>query len=445
MLIYTENITSRLNYVLDFIFRDVFQEEVELITDPEVFEQHEGAKINYSTRVIEDGFSIPVSGFLGSRSIENVDVMLDASGSIPVLFSKREPTRDGVVPTLNGLGFDLFSAVFFMISRYEEYLDFKPDIHGRFVAENAVAGKNDFLEIPVVDIWIRDFGNALHEQYPDFKLPEVEFRFLPTSDIDIPYAYLHRGKLRTLGARIKAGMKGIDEPSRRKAVLRGEEKDPFDTYMEIKAIHALHNIRPKIFFLTSRYGKFDKSISPGSKAFKILVKQAQSFADTGIHPSYRASGDLSELRNELGTLSSITGEEIICSRQHFLKFRLPESYRNYLYLGIREEYSMGFASHAGFRAGTARPFFFYDLEKEEETELRVFPFQVMDRTLKDYMKLSPEMALDKILKIAGSVRDTGGTLISIWHNDAFSDYGEWKGWKDVYLQMTDILAPWSNT
>ena len=177
-------------------------------------------------------------------------------------------------------------------------------------------------------------------------------------------------------------------------------------------------------------------------AFKDLVRQVQSFSDPGIHPSYRASDDISELKNELGALSEISESEITHSRQHFLKFRLPGSYRKYIMAGINEEYSMGYASRAGFRTGTSRPFFFYDLQEEKETELRVNSFQVMDRTLKDYMKLSPEQALEKILTIAGAVRETGGKFTCIWHNDAFSDYGEWKGWKDVYLQMIDSLAGW---
>ena len=164
------------------------------------------------------------------------------------------------------------------------------------------------------------------------------------------------------------------------------------------------------------------------------------YADVGIHPSDRSSDNRSELQKELRIFSGITGEKVRQSRQHFLKFRLPQSYRNYIEAGIREDYSMGYASAIGFRAGTSRPFFFYDLLREEETPLKVIPFQVMDRTLKDYMKLSAEQSQEKIRVISDAIRSTGGTFVSIWHNDAFSDQGEWKGWKDVYLQMIDSLT-----
>ena len=446
MLVFADNITPRLKYVLNFIFRDVLETDASHTDDPDLFCKHKGAKINYSSLDQKDSFRIPVSGLLDAGSIEDVDPGPEFREAYPVLFIHTEASG-GSVPdeSIYDMDFDIFAAVFYMISRYEEYLPFEPDEHGRFAAEDSLAAKNGFLEIPVADMWIKDLGDALHLSYPEFMIPETSFRFLPTSDVDLPYAYLHRGRARTIGARVIAGFRKLDDQEMRKAVLSGKERDPFDTFREIEAIHALHNLRPVIFFLTSRYGRFDKSISPESKAFRELVKHTRMYADTGIHPSYRASENHGELKKEIRTLSNITGEKITRSRQHFLKFSLPGSYRNYLREGIQEEYSMGFASRAGFRAGTSRPHFFYNLENEEETSLRIIPFQVMDRTMKDYMSLSPEQALEKILALAGAVRTYGGTFVSIWHNDAFSDFGEWKGWKDVYLQMTDTLANWSGT
>ena len=64
----------------------------------------------------------------------------------------------------------------------------------------------------------------------------------------------------------------------------------------------------------------------------------------------------------------------------------------------------------------------------------------MDRTLKDYMGLSSEEAFDTIRGMVDRVRSVAGTLVSIWHNDSFSDYGEWKGWREVYIRMLDYIA-----
>jgi hypothetical protein len=451
MLVYAEKISRRLRFVLDYIFGDVFTSRYSLTENREEFLGREGAKIAYSPEPVGGSFHIPASGLLEETGVRDIDPGLKNSRPVPVLFDmgrikssgaqstgSQAPGSDRPEAEDTGLDFDLFSAVFYMISRYEEYLPFKPDRHGRFESSSSIAGRNGFLELPVVDLWLDDLRKRLEVSFEGISLRQGKFRFLPTCDIDLPYAFLHRSWARTFGAGLRTGR--LDRAGRvlRKEVLKGSAADPFDTFSEIGEIHA--NLRPKMFFLTAPYGKYDKSISPRSRAFRDLVGYCAGFADIGIHPSYRSSGNLPALKKEAGLLGQMSGNRIDSCRQHFLRFRLPGTYRNYMEAGIKEEYSMGFASAAGFRAGTSKPFLFYDLLKEEQSSLRVIPFQVMDRTLKDYMRLSPTQAMEKMMQIAESVRSVGGTFVSIWHNDAFSDFAEWKGWKDVYLQLTGTLV-----
>ena len=134
-------------------------------------------------------------------------------------------------------------------------------------------------------------------------------------------------------------------------------------------------------------------------------------------------------------ISGITGKKIRKSRQHFLLLRLPETYRNLLSLGIEEDYSMGYPGICGFRAGICTPFRFYDLQNEKETNLLVFPFQVMDTSLNKYMKLSPQEAQRHIEELVDEVKEVNGTFISIWHNESLHDRGKWKGWRLVFEQM----------
>ena len=64
MLIYTENITPRLKYVLNFIFRDVYAADYRLTDKVEEFRNLVGAKINYSSANLEECYNLPVSGLL---------------------------------------------------------------------------------------------------------------------------------------------------------------------------------------------------------------------------------------------------------------------------------------------------------------------------------------------------------------------------------------------
>jgi hypothetical protein len=115
-------------------------------------------------------------------------------------------------------------------------------------------------------------------------------------------------------------------------------------------------------------------------------------------------------------------------------------------MGLKEDHSMGYASGIGFRAGTSRPYRFYDLGFESETNLLVHPFIVMDVTLQQYLGLKPDEALERISRIIEKVKAVNGIFTSLWHNESLSESGVWKGWKRVFegmvnycrqLQLTD--------
>lgn len=101
---------------------------------------------------------------------------------------------------------------------------------------------------------------------------------------------------------------------------------------------------------------------------------------------------------------------------------------------------MGYADCSGFRAGTSHPFRFFDLENNKATELLVFPFQVMDTGLRDYEKLDPQGAVEKIRVLIDNTREAGGTFRCLWHNESFSEWAGWEGWTAVYRQMLQMAA-----
>ena len=72
------------------------------------------------------------------------------------------------------------------------------------------------------------------------------------------------------------------------------------------------------------------------------------------------------------------------------------------------------------------------MQKEEQSNLKVFPFQLMDVSLKDYVGLSPNEAKDSIQQIIEQCKQVGGIFIPLWHNSSFSELDGWEGWKAVY-------------
>jgi len=102
---------------------------------------------------------------------------------------------------------------------------------------------------------------------------------------------------------------------------------------------------------------------------------------------------------------------------------------------------MGYPEEPGFRAGIARPFLFYDLLEEVQTELTVVPFQIMDATLYQYKKLNPESAGEVIRNLINETRHAGGLFVSLWHNTSLLESSEWKEWRDLFEMMLQIQKP----
>ena len=430
ILIYSPHKSPRLEYILKFIFKRIHDVHFDIVNDTDEFKRSDLPKINYSTQPIENCIHIEPVDLLFESTILQKKIDVSEWNEQKIFFKTHS---DADIP------FDLFAASFYLISRYEEYLPFSADQHGRFEANQSLAGQNGFLYDPVVDQWACLLAEMLKQKFPGFKTCERKFNYISTIDVDNAYAYLYKGTVRTLGAAMRDLFKlDVDENIKRFQTLNGE-KDPFDTYGYLDALHQKYKIEPIWFFLVGNYNTYDKNLPLDNEAFKQLIKEIAQRAEIGIHPSYESNKRFSQLKKEFDYLSDIVQKHVTKSRQHYLKLMFTETYQNLLKLGIKQDYTLGYATDVGFRAGTCTPFKFYDLYNEKETELEIFPFHVMDTTLNQYLKLNIEEAVQKIENIIQKVKKVNGTFISLWHNESVSDHGHWKGWEPVYKKMLEVI------
>jgi hypothetical protein len=123
------------------------------------------------------------------------------------------------------------------------------------------------------------------------------------------------------------------------------------------------------------------------------------------------------------------------SRQHYIRFNLPEGYQRLISAGISEDYSMGYGSINGFRASSASPFYWYDLEKDANTILRIHPFCFMDANSFYEQRQKPQQTYEELMHYLHVCKDVDGTLICIWHNNFLGTAKDFKGWKDIYEQF----------
>jgi hypothetical protein len=289
---------------------------------------------------------------------------------------------------------------------------------------------------PVVNLWALQLRKTLQSHYPGLTFSSREYRFIPTIDIDHAYAYKYRKLYRVLGSYSRSFLHGNwNDILLRTRVLLGSEQDPYDNYRWLENIHQTYHVKPFYFVLFADYGGDDNNVTISNKGFHKLIRDLDAHAAVGIHPSLSSTRHFSRLKTEIHLLSRVLNRQIDISRQHFLKIRLPGTYRDLKEAGIGDDYSMGYPSAPGFRAGIASPYLFFDLVANHVTSLRIHPVSVMDVTLRDYLHLKPVEATEKIQEIIRIVKSVNGEFISIFHNESLSDKGRWEGWRKVYEDM----------
>ena len=433
LYIYVDKLTNRLGYTINLIFKDLLQTDYMVTTSKEQFCAFEGAKLSYSENIIDNEIHIyPACNMMFETSIFSLEIDYVFEDDIPKIFRTY---GDG-----NVLGFDIFCATFYMVSRYEEYLPFIRDKHLRFSAKDSIAYNKGFLDKPVVNIWAEFLKKKIAISYPNVSFHTRQFHFINTIDIDQAYCYKHKGLYGTIGGFAKSIMAGdFKDCIKRLKVLLNLERDSYDCFDYILNIQTKYKLKSIFFCLLGMRTEYDKNISPYNTTFRLLIKNLSDVAEIGIHPSYYSIEYPQEIASQIKLLSSLIHRNIYHSRFHYLRFSLPQSYDNLISNEIEDEYSMGYPDCIGFRAGICTPYSFYDLDKDCETKLRIHPFMFMDVALKNGMNLAVHEATEKINMIIDEVKKVNGELISIWHNESLSNQGQWKGWREVYEKQLKYI------
>lgn len=415
ILIYCPFDTPRLRYVLEWIFGSVFKVSYVLTQKEEDLNGYQGPAVNYSHRPLKANLQIVPMGLLEERGISAQEPEMKTWQNLPVFYHSGA----GDIP------FDLFSAAFYLLSRYEEYQPYEPDAFMRFPHTQSLAWKGGFLHRPLVDEWLMALRKALGPEV----LHVPQFRFVPTYDIDIAYSYRGKGWWRNLGGLCSDLLRARTGRVReRLSVLTGKQMDPYDAYAWLDELHRRHNLDPLYFFLLgTKRTALDKSLPPEGKAMQTLIEELSARYRVGLHPSFRSHDNEEILREEMGFLPGVTR-----SRQHYIRFTLPETYRQLERIGILEDYSMGYGSINGFRASSSYPFPWYDLEEERVGALILHPFCYMECNSFFEQNLSSAEAAAEMNDLLHRVRAVGGQMITVWHNFSVGTEPMWAGWKEVY-------------
>ena len=357
--------------------------------------------------------------------------------NIPILFGKEqlEITRERIVCHV-----DLFAGVFFMLTRWEESLGKHKDLHDRFPASEALVVKNPgYILRPIVDeyafflrTWLLGIGYLIPEQSSKYKL-------VLSCDVDIPYYWRSKPVWKNLGGRLLKHWNIINtvrEYNSFRAVKTSADKDPYDTYDYLMNLAEKGGIKMQFNFIGGGKSKFEGYYQIDEPHIKTLIQQIIARGHhIGLHPSYDSYMDGLMIKQEKEAVASIAGLSVVRSRQHYLRFSVPETWQKLSAAGIIEDSTLGYAAEPGFRCGTCKPFPVFDIHLREQLPLMERSLLIMDVSFRMYKNLSVEESIKLSEKIKEQVKKHNGELVVLWHNSNLSALEGWIGWNKVLEQI----------
>lgn len=424
LLIYTHKITNRLTYTMRHLFVQMMGVEVSFTTKVEDFIKHQGPKITYTKQALQNEFFIRSNDLLFEQGINDIQIKVQEWNGIPCFFKTDDRSN---------IPYDIFSASFYLLSRYEEYLPHVKDQLGRFPPETSLAYESGFLELPVVDLWVHQFFKILKERFPDIKTKERKYSFTSIINVTISHCYALRGLGRSLaGFFYDFSRFRLSRVWNRVVVWFNPKKDPFDNFSLLMEIHKRFKARTMFFFQFADYSTHDKNISIHKNRFRYLIKSVADYSIVSLSASMAAGENLETLKVEKRRLSDLINRPIKYSRVRYNKVFVPHTYRDLVEAEFTDDYSLGYTHYLGFRASTSVPFPFYDINLEVQQPIKIHPFAICDYALRKFK--TKDEVFSKLDGLYQNTKLVKGDLVMVFSNELLG--GKHKiNWPELYQSL----------
>lgn len=366
VLVYSHKITPRLTYIFRQIFIRILELPVDFTSAIEKFVSHSGPKLSYTHQPLGNEFFIASHDLLFQQGIQEVPIEMSNWSGLPAFFKLEKSSQ---------LPYDIFAASFYLMSRYEEFLPQVKNELGAFLAYQSLASKNNFLEIPLIDLWAVRLKDKLHEFFPE--LPHVSWekpKFQPIVSVVNPYKYQKKSLLLKLADTLSALWR-LDFFSviEQYLVLLGLQKDPHYNFEELEVLLKEFGNPPLYFFLFAKNTFYDRGVSISNFGFRELIKNTSDLNHVSLLASYAAQQESKSLNHECNQLKKLIIKNIDSVRLNYGLLSASSGYYNLLEQEIQKDFSMGYIEKIGYRASTAVPFYFYDLNNDLQTSLKIHP------------------------------------------------------------------------
>tara|TARA_R100001369_G_scaffold92445_1_gene137587 strand:+ start:1909 stop:3135 length:1227 start_codon:yes stop_codon:yes gene_type:complete len=383
---------------------------------------HSGPKISYGKQQMGNELFIQSQGLLTEQGVESIDITVKPWEETVCFFPVSEKSA---------LPFDIFSAGFYLLSRYEEYLPHVKDERGRYPVSESLGYKEKFLQQPVVDVWAYKFKKVLEEHFPSIEFSSKKMNIHTVIKAVEPYAYEQKGIFRSFIGYLSDLLRfKILQVTRRTQVILGVRRDPHNTFKWI-INRAKRSKNPlSVFFLLGEAATFKESINTHRQKFKMLIKYVNDYKEVGLLFSMGALDEHQMLKKEKEQLEEITNRNLLSTMGSHYLVNLPDFYRDLVELEVKRDFTMVYKNTVGFRAGTCTPFLFYDLDYEIKTPLIIHPLAMTTLALTNKSDIEINKTIDAVMN---SVKKVNGTFSMIFSNTDFSSERD-KTWRKIFSE-----------
>ena len=417
ILIYTHQLNARIRYVFTHFFETYTNNSIQITNVLETFIAHNGPKFSYTNQKLGNEFFVQANALLFEQGVKEQDIKISRWQTTPVFFSCD---KESSIP------YDIFAATFYMLARYEEHIPHLKDDMNRFYTSGSLAGKHKFANKPVVDIWARQFLDCFTEFFPEILVKPPTRRLQTILEVPEAFAYKSKSMLRTL---VESGFDFFNlrfvKLFERFAVRLSFRPDPYDIYNSWIALHQKTNIPTKVMFMFAQPSAHDRNISIFKHRFLEKIKDVADYVSTSLLASNQSTYQPQLLQIEVNRLNEIIHHPLKDIRQYLVRLRFPTTY----------DHSLQFVDYLGYRAGTGFPFQFYNLSKEQRSNLFIHPVVAHEAILR--AKRSPRKARRLLEQCKTYNREYGTPLTLVLTNTIMDERMKNKAWKRMFTEFLE--------
>lgn len=288
-------------------------------------------------------------------------------------------------------------------TRREEYENPLRDSYGRFCYY--MSAERDILRPTVSEHLIR---TGFEPQYPE----DRRFAVCLTHDIDEVYPSRKRCLLNVM----KYGKsRQLKKTAGNLLTAVAGARSEWWNFRETIELEERYAAKSTFFFLALRPGEKDRTYDV-SDLLDDLGTISDRGWEVGLHGGHTAYENYSELLSQKKLLEKTLGRKVKGYRNHFLRFRVPETWENLAKAGFEYDTSLGYPDMVGFRSGMCHPYRPYNLNCGKEIDIVEIPLTVMDSALFNRMNLDQKTGLDLVKKLVDAVAQNRGVFTLLWHN-----------------------------